>query len=129
MWKSESREPGAGDSGLQRISLIGGVLPWLAVLAVTLSGFYVRIAFGRWPRVYRDSPDIPLVSAAAAVAVIGALSWPAMVGVAALLPMARLAFRARPVFNRWVLSSVLGAVVLCSLSTTDPYGFLEWAFD
>jgi hypothetical protein len=101
----------------------------LAVLAGALAGFYVRVAFGRWPRVYRDSPDIPLISAAAFVAVLAALSWAPMVGIAVLLPIVRWIFGGRPVFNRWVLSSLLGALVLLLLSMKDPYGFLEWALD
>ena len=128
MWKREARKPGT-HGGLERSSLIAGILPWLAVLAITLSGLYVRLAFGRWPRVYRDSPEIPLVSVAAVVSMIAALSSPAMVIVAVLMPIVRMGFRVQPIFNRWVLSSVLGTIVLYLLSTMDPYGFLEWAFD
>ena len=123
------RRPQASHGDLERTSLIAGILPWLAVLAVILCECYVRVAFGRWPRVYRDSPETPLITAAAIVAMIAALSYPAMVGVAVLLPIVRLRFQARPVFNRWVVSSFIGATVLWLLSTKDPYGFLEWAFD
>ena len=114
---------------MERTSFIAGILPWLAVLAIALCELYVRVAFGRWPRVYRDSPEAPLITAAAMVAAIAALSWPAMVGVALLLPIVRLRFQARPVVNRWVVSSFIGAIALWLLSTKDPYGFLEWAFD
>ena len=123
------RKPLAKQSALERISLIGGVLPWLAVLAITLSELYVRLTFGRWPRVYRDSPDFPLTDEAAVLAMIAAFSWPAMVAVTLLLPIVRLGLRARPVFNRWTFLCLVGTSVLYLLSTMDPYGFLEWAFD
>lgn len=122
------REVGAhGD--MERVSLVAGILPWVAVLAVTLSGLYVRVTFGRWPRVYRDWPEAPLTTATAVIVMLAVLSLPAMVSVAALLPVVRFAFGARPVFNRWALTSIVGTLVLYLLSTADPYGFVEWAFD
>jgi hypothetical protein len=111
------------------MSRIAGILPWLAVLALTLAGLYVRITFGRWPRVYRDSPQFPFTDVAAAAAVLAAVSWPAMMSVALLLPIVRRSLGARPVFNRWVFSSGVGAVVLYLLCRWDPYGFLEWVVD
>lgn len=125
----ESRKPPSTHSDLESVSRIGGMLPWLAVLAVLLSGLYVRVAFGRWPLVYRDSPKGLLTGVAAVVAAIIALACPAVVTVAVLLPIVRLAYRARPVFNGWVLSSFVGSIALYLLVKTDPYGFLEWAFD
>jgi len=129
MWMRNWRRPQATRGDLECTSRIAGILPWLAVLAVILCEFYVRVAFGRWPRVFRDSPETPLITAATLVAVVAALSYPAMVSVAVLLPIVRLRFQVRPVLNRWVFSSLIGATVLWLLSTKDPYGFLEWAFD
>jgi len=115
--------------GLERISRRAGFLPWFAVLAIALSELYIRFTFGRWPRVYRDSPDFPFSDTAALVAVFAAMSWPAMLCVALLLPLVRLSARARPVFNRWVISAGVGVLALYWLCSRDPYGFLEWAFD
>jgi len=129
MWMRRTLGRAAEGDDLERRSQIGGILPWLAVLAVILSGVYVRLGLGHWPRVYRDSPEFPLTGAAAVVAMLAVLSCPAMVGVGLLLPIVRAALRARPVFNRWVFSCWLGTIFLWLLATTDPYGFLEWAFD
>jgi hypothetical protein len=79
--------------------------------------------------VYRDSPDFPLTAEAAVVAMIAVASWPAMVAVTLLLPIVRLGFRARPVFNRWTFLCLIGTSALYLLLAVDPYGFLEWAFD
>ncbi|HYQ46309.1 MAG TPA: hypothetical protein VER11_30275 [Polyangiaceae bacterium] len=115
--------------GLQRMSRTAGILPWLAVLALVFSELYIRFMFGRWPRVYRDSPQFPFSDTVALVAVFAAMSWPAMICVALLLPVVRLSQQARPVFNGWVVSAGVGAVLLYLLCSLDPYGFLEWAFD
>jgi hypothetical protein len=123
------QEQASDPSGSSRASRLAGLLPWLAVLAFTLSGLYVRLTFGRWPRVYRDSPDAPFTTVAAVVAAIVAASWPAMVLVALVLPVARWRLQARPVFDRWVYSAFAGAVTLYLLVRGDPYGFLEWALD
>lgn len=104
-------------------------MPWLAVLALTLSELYIRLTFGRWPRVYRDSPEFPFSDTATTIAVLAALSSPAMITVALLLPVVRAAYPTKPVFDRWVVSSGVGAAVLHLLTTRDPYGFLEWALD
>jgi hypothetical protein len=122
-------EPTPDHRSLNRISRIAGVLPWLASLTLVISAFYIRFMFGRWPRVYRDSPEFPLSDTAMTAAAFAALSWPAMMSVAVILPIVRMSGRVRPVFNRWVFSSCLGAVILYLLCTADPYGFLEWAFD
>ena len=114
---------------LNRVSRIAGVLPWLATLVLVVSALYVRFMLGRWPRVYRNSPEFFLSDAAALMAMLAAVSWPAMTAVALLLPIVRMNQRARPVFNRWVFSSWAGAVVLYVLCAWDPYGFLEWALD
>jgi hypothetical protein len=63
------------------------------------------------------------------VVMFAAFSWPGMVAVTLLLPIIRLVFGARPVFNRWTVLSLIGTSVLYLLFTIDPYGFLEWAFD
>jgi hypothetical protein len=123
------RKPLANHSAIERISFIGGVLPWLAVLAVTLSELYVRITFGRWPRMYLDSPDFPLTGAAALVVMFADLGRPGMIPVALLLPMVRLGLRARPVFNRWTVLCLTGTSVLYLFLKIDPYGFLDWAYD
>lgn len=64
------------------------------VIAIVFCGCYVRLAIGRWPRVYRDSPDVLLVDAAAVVTMLAAISWPATACLALLLPIVRVAFRA-----------------------------------
>jgi hypothetical protein len=79
--------------------------------------------------VYRDSPDFPLTDEAAVVVLFADFSWPGFVAVTLLLPIVRLGFRARPVFNRWTVLSLIGTSVLYLLLTIDPYGFLEWAWD
>ena len=122
-------KPTADQHALARSSRMAGVLPWLAVLSITLSGLYIRLTFARWPRVYRDSPVFPFTDTAALIAVLAASSWPAMVIVALLLPIVRATLRARPVLNRWVFSSCIGAALLYVLCARDPYGFLEWALD
>jgi hypothetical protein len=120
-------EPAAAPEGLKRLSRVAGILPWLSVLALALSGLYIRLTFGRWPRVYRDSP--PFGELAASIAVLAVVSWPAMVSTALLLPLVRWRFDAKPSFDRWFVSACVGAAALCLLSAQDPYGFLEWALD
>lgn len=115
--------------GLERASRVAGLLPWFAVLAITISGCYVRLTFGRWPRVYLDSPDVTLAKEAGTVAALAALSCPAMACVASLLLVVRVALRARPVLDRWVFASLLGTIVLYLLPRLDPYDFLGWALD
>jgi hypothetical protein len=114
---------------VERTSRVGGLLPWVAVLAIALSGSYTRLVLGHWPKVYRESPDFPLGHAAAIAAALAALSLPAVVCVALLLPIVRLGLRARPVVNRWVFSGFVGTLVLYQLVTLDPFGFLDWVFD
>jgi hypothetical protein len=124
---ADGKTSGHGD--LKRVSRVAGGLPWVAVLAIWLCGLYVRLRFGRWPRIYVDSPEFLFSDGAAIVAALAALSWPAMVAVAVLLPLVRASFHARPVFNRWVVSAGTGTLVLWLLWKLDPYGFLAWAFD
>ena len=106
-----------------------GVLPWIALLALFVSAFYVRLWFGRWPRTYFDTVEAPFVDLAIYATILSVVSSLMVLPPTVLLLGSRGVLKIRPVLDRWLLSSWIGAAVLYSIAQWDPYGVIDWAFD
>jgi hypothetical protein len=101
-------------------------VPPALMIVVTLSAAYIRLSFGRWPVVSRDSVSVPFVEA---VVMLTANSLLAL-GLSILLLPIVVAGRAlsgiRPVLGRWALCFTIGWLTALFLIRWDPTGFIDW---
>jgi hypothetical protein len=112
-----------------RCSLVLTALPLVSAFAFLVFFVHVRFTLGRWPVVYRDSPQGWLVHAEQLVAtltyiaaLVALLLWPIATGLAAR-------FLGRSMFFRRLLVFLAGWALLYSLFTFDPTGSVEWFLD
>jgi len=105
--------------------------PWLTVLAVYSLAFSVRISYGRWPEVYKDSPTLPHVIDA----VLPYVMFPSLAGIivfpitwAVCLAACVVSDRKQKLLSA-ILTFVLGFTIMFALGRLDPWGFQEWFWD
>jgi hypothetical protein len=110
-------------------SWFAACVPPCLILAIVVSASYVRLSFGRWPVVYRDSVDATFAETAIALTAISAL---ALLPTAMLLPLVaagRALSGVRPVFGRWAICLAIGWLAAFLLVRWDPNGFINWVMD
>jgi len=96
---------------------------------IALSAAYIRLSFGRWPVVYRDSVSVPFVEA---VVTLTALSVVALLMSITLVPIVaagRALSGIRPILGRWALCFTIGWLIAFFLIRWDPTGYLDWLLD
>lgn len=114
---------------LDAASRVLGVLPWLAGFVLASAAAYIRLSFGRWPRAFRDSVDVPFENLAVLATIAATVSPVIIVLLVLLLLLLRGVLGVRPIFNRWVVSALVGSLVVYLVAIWDPSGFVEWTFD
>jgi hypothetical protein len=99
------------------------------MVVIVLSAAYVRLSFGRWPVVYRDSINVRFGEAAMRMT---ALALVALLPSIVLLPIVVIGRRLsgiRPVLGRWAVWFTVGWLVALVLIRWDPTGFIDWVMD
>ena len=106
-------------------------LPWVNVVVLYACAFWVRSSFGRWPVVYKDSPNLPLLldlvlSCSMLTCLFGILCFPIVWGIW-LVAKLQLKQRENLLFSVAMFAS--GMLILFLLGRFDPWGFQEWFLD
>jgi hypothetical protein len=99
------------------------------MIAIALSAAYIRLSFGRWPVVYRDSVGVRFSEAAV---MLTGLSLLALVPSILLLPIVaigRALSGMRPILGRWAICLTITWLVGLFLIRWDPTGFIDWVLD
>jgi hypothetical protein len=112
-----------------RASQALGAWPWLALALSAVGALYTRASFGRWPRVFQDSPSDPLVDVLAYVSLLAIFSTVAVPPLAVVVLVLRTATHTRPALNRSVASALVGSALLYTVVRLDPRGYVTWLFD
>lgn len=117
------------------ISAVGWVLssgPASFFVSLVLFALHIRLYLGRWPVVYRDTPQTWLLSLHEYGLVVPTL-YLAVYGLPVWLVVAPiiLGFRRMPTraFKRQVASILIGILGVVLLVVADPTGFVEWFLD
>jgi hypothetical protein len=112
-----------------RASQALGAWPWLALALSTVGALYIRVSFGRWPRVFQDSPSDPLVDVVAYVSLLAIFSTAAIPPLAVVVFVLRAATHTRPALDRTVASALVGSALMYAVVQLDPRGYVTWLFD
>jgi hypothetical protein len=94
-----------------------------------VGALYIRASFGRWPRVFQDSPSAPLVDAVAYVSLLAIFSTAAVPPLVAVVFVLRAATRTRPALDRSVAFALVGSALMYAVVQLDPRGYVTWLFD
>jgi hypothetical protein len=110
-------------------SWFAACIPPCLILAIVLSAAYIRLSFGRWPVIYRDSVHARFAETAITLTAISVI---ALLPSALLLPLiaaGRALSGIRPVLGRWSGYLAIGWLIAFLLCRWDPNGFIDWVLD
>lgn len=110
-------------------SRIVAALPLLCAAVIFAAAIYIRLSFGRWPVVYRDSVETTyaeLAVAGTALAFFGLVLLPIL---ALATVLARWLTGLRPLLGRWFVVFTVSWLTVLAYLRWDPQGFVAWLID
>jgi hypothetical protein len=110
-------------------SWVAACIPAALLIAIAISAAYIRLSFGRWPAVYRDSVHARFSEAASNVAAICVFALLPTILLLPVVAVGRALAGIRPVLGRWAVWLTIGWIAVFLLIRWDPTGFLDWVVD
>ncbi len=114
---------------LERLSLVVGLWPWLALAWFVFSALYTRARLGHWPITFFDNPKDPLILLTSYPLILSVFSVVLVLPATLILLAARQVRGVRPAFDKWAGAGLVGVVVYYLVVLPDPFGYLNWLLD